>query len=89
MPVGYFYSRLKKVTAYFRRINMNKKKRPSKLLHSFFRARLFNKQKLLRQIFDEAFYDRELAEIVSLKDYSYMDIVKGEVLKNPRYERKI
>jgi|GEM_PF-4454504 hypothetical protein len=68
---------------------MNKKKRPSKFLHSFFRARLFDKRRLLRQIFDEAFYDRELAEIVSLKDYPYIDIVKGEVLKNSRYERKI
>ena len=68
---------------------MMKRKRLSKQIHSFLRAKLFNKQKLLRQVFDEAFYDKQLAEIVSLKDYPSLDIVKGEVLKNPRYERKL
>lgn len=41
----------------------------------------------LRKIYDQAFYDRERAEIVAMEDHRLLDIARGEVLRSPRYTR--
>ncbi|MBS7658094.1 MAG: hypothetical protein QXL69_00970 [Candidatus Bathyarchaeia archaeon] len=63
-----------------------KHKSLSKRLHSYLRARFFKKE--LKSVFDEAYYDRERAELVSIKDYPCFNVLKGEVLMNSRYRRE-
>jgi len=42
----------------------------------------------LRNVFQSSFIDRERSEIVSLKDSPDVDVVRGEVLRSPRYSRR-
>jgi len=45
------------------------------------------KQDELKQIFNDAFLDREQAEVVSLTESRLLDVDRGEVLRNSRYVR--
>jgi len=45
------------------------------------------KREELKQIFNEAFLDREQAEVVSLTESRLLDVDRGEVLRNSRYIR--
>jgi len=45
------------------------------------------KEDELDLIFNNAFLDRERAEIVSLSESSLLDVNRGEVLRNSRYIR--
>jgi len=41
----------------------------------------------LRSIFQDSFIDKDRSEIVSLKDSATVDVIRGEVLRSPRYSR--
>jgi len=41
----------------------------------------------LRGILQDSFFDRERSEIVSLNDSAEIDVIRGEVLRSPRYSR--
>jgi len=41
----------------------------------------------LKEIFNDAFLDREQAEVVSLTESRLLDVDRGEVLRNSRYIR--
>jgi len=45
------------------------------------------KEEELNLIFDNAFLDREQAEVVALTESSLLDVHRGEVLRNARYIR--
>jgi len=45
------------------------------------------KQEELEHVFNEAFLDREQAEVVSLTESRLLDVDRGEVLRNSRYIR--
>jgi len=45
------------------------------------------KQEELKHVFNEAFLDREQAEVVSLTESRLLDVDRGEVLRNSRYVR--
>jgi hypothetical protein len=45
--------------------------------------------KLLRDILETAYRDRERCEVVSLRDSNELQIAHGEVLRTPRYMRII
>jgi hypothetical protein len=45
------------------------------------------RKKELEEIFNKAIYDREKAEIIASKESSLLNVLKGEVLRNPRYAR--
>jgi len=45
------------------------------------------KQEELEHVFNEAFLDRERAEVVSLTESRLLDVDRGEVLRNSRYVR--
>ena len=52
--------------------------------------RSFEKRKLreeLKKIYNTALLDRERAEIVALQPSRRLDIIRGEVLRSPRYTR--
>ena len=40
------------------------------------------------QLLRRAYYDREKAETVALTSCPLLDVVRGEVVRNPRYRRK-
>jgi hypothetical protein len=42
----------------------------------------------LRSVFQESYVDKERSEIVSLRDSDDIDVIRGEVLRSPRYTRK-
>jgi hypothetical protein len=41
----------------------------------------------LRELFNEAFRDRERAELVALTSNEALEVERGEVLRGPRYYR--
>jgi len=45
------------------------------------------KEEELNLIFDNAFHDREKAEVFALTESSLLDVHRGEVLRNARYIR--
>jgi hypothetical protein len=42
----------------------------------------------LQSVFQGSFIDKERSEIVSLSDSDDIDVIRGEVLRSPRYSRK-
>ncbi|MCX8176519.1 MAG: hypothetical protein N3E48_04740 [Candidatus Bathyarchaeota archaeon] len=54
------------------------------------KARMFREIRRLakierQRVFYWAFYDRERAELVALKDCQFLDVKRGDVLLAPRY----
>jgi len=42
----------------------------------------------LRSVFQESYVDKERSEVISLSNSDDIDVIRGEVLRSPRYSRK-
>ena len=65
---------------------------PSRSLRNKSRAKkhlsLLAARASLQSVFQESFIDKERSEIVSLRDSDDIDVIRGEVLRSPRYSRR-